>query len=594
MTIMTDQNRLTPSFMHLLRICLQFRTVVLISIGALFAGSGINLLFPLVIRTVFDTNSRWSVFSHPAIAALILSAILIFQGIAFFFRTLLFGILGQKVSNQLRHQSFERLLLRDISFFDHHESAELVARLGSDLTLIQEAVSQRLSVIMRYGVQVAIGTVFMAYLSPNLTLGILFFLPILVLLSIAIGKRLKKLTKNQLEAVGQAQSIAQDFLSSIRVIRSFRAEQQAKELYSPAASEAYRLGVRRASVSGLIQSLIPTLMNSALVILGVYGLWQVQEGRLPFQDLVAFALYGAIVAVSFAFLASGLGEFVQSLGAFERVQELLSTEIKQEPLTLDTSNKTSQISFIELKSVGFHFSSRAEVEVLHDVSAVFKEGSLTAIVGASGAGKSTLTSILLGFYAPTSGTIFIQDKNREDISLETYLSAIGYVPQEPTLFNTTIANNLRIGNHSATKSELLAVLKSVNLLSFVEGLPQGLNTVLGERGNQISVGQRQRLAIARALLRKPTVLILDEATSALDTENEANIINLLQDLLPGKILIVVSHRLQSIQGADQILVLEGGKLSQKGTHRELAEVQGTYKRLLSAPSLASQVTSISQ
>lgn len=546
---------------------------------ALGGGAAINLLFPQIIRQFLQTHGAVGFAERSQQLALTLVALFAIQAVCFYFRSYLFGVVGQRVVAFVRARLFRIIIDRPIEFFDTNRTADLVSRLNSDCVLLQDAVSVRLSVFVRYSVQVIVGTLLMAALSPVLTVALLNIVPLLVGLSLLLGRKLRRVSRAQQEALGTSASIAQESFEAARLVRAFNREQFEVARYSDSNTQVLSLGLARTATASFFSSFVSFLLNVAIVGVLVYGVHLVGIERLTIGDLTAFLLYGVIVAVSFAFLAGGYTDLLQSLGATDRVFEVLELgEARSQKMSRPDIQVHS--GRYEFRDVSFSYPGRPDIEVLHSLSFSIPEGKTTALVGPSGAGKSTIVNLMLGLYDPSRGEILVDGTDIATIDTQSLRQHIALVPQEQALFATTIAENLRYGKESASDEELLRACEQVNLLSFIESLPQGLHTLLGERGAQLSTGQKQRLAIARALLRDPKVLILDEATSALDSENEHLVQQALNTVLKGRTAVVIAHRLATIKGADQVVVLEQGRLVQQGTHESLSRETGLYRQLV--------------
>ncbi|MBN8549201.1 MAG: ATP-binding cassette domain-containing protein [Deltaproteobacteria bacterium] len=567
----------------------------LFSLGliALAVGSGINLLFPEIIRRLLESGPQELAVKTRSAAALL---ILIFalQGFAFYFRSYFFGVVGQRVVAVIRAQLYNILIHEPVEFFDRMRAADLVSRINSDSLLLQDAVSIRLSVFIRYSVQVVVGIILMSYISLTLTFSILVVVPLLVGLSLVLGKRLRNISKAQQTQLGIAASVAHETFDGVRLVKAFNKEDFEAERFGAANSAILDLGLQRSAMAAFFASFVSFLLNAAIVCVLFYGVHLVGVNELALGDLTAFLLYGVIVAVSFAFLAGGYTEVIQSLGAAERIFELLDLPHPGKAAAAGGSVSEPARGQVEFSKVSFAYPSRPESPVLNSVSFTIPSGKVTAIVGPSGAGKSTLVNLLLALYAPSQGHISFDGVDLSELNARALREKIALVPQEQALFATSIAENLRYGKQDATLEELRSACKKTNMLEFIEGLPDQFNTPVGERGVQLSTGQKQRLAIARALLRNPALLILDEATSALDSENEHLIQEALGAALKGRTALVIAHRLSTIKNADKVVVLDRGSIVQEGRHELLSLQPGLYRQLVERQELIADVASAKQ
>ncbi len=572
---------------RLLRLALPYRGALILGLIALAGGTGVNLLLPEVIRHFLNEQKLDLLQSSPVLVGGFLLGLFALQGICFYFRSYLFGAVGQKVVNDLRKKLYDAIIAQPISFFDTHRIGDLVSRISADTLMVQDAVSIKISVFIRYALQVAVGILLMVFLSLRLTVLILIVLPILIGLSVVLAKQLRKWSKRQQTELGNATTIAEETIGGVRIVKAFNRTGTESNRFHNSIDQVLFAGLSRTRVSAFFSSFVSFLMNASIIFVLMYGIFLVNQESLSIGDLTAFMLYGVIVAVSFAFLAGGYGEFVQALGAAERIFELLDREKEFEISTTGNEHSLTPPLSIEFKKISFSYPSRQDTKALKDLSFTLEPGTTTALVGPSGSGKSTIVNMLLRFYEPSEGELLFNGKSSDLYSPRTIRSHSALVPQDPQLFAVTLAENLRYGKPDATQAELEKACLEANILDFIESLPDGFETYSGERGVQLSGGQKQRIAIARALLRNPALLILDEATSALDSESEHLIQQALQELMKSRTSLVIAHRLSTIQNADQIVVLQDGKIVERGNHQTLLSQEGLYKRLVEKQDLLS-------
>jgi ATP-binding cassette subfamily B protein len=526
---------------------------------ALLGATACNLIFPQLVRSALSPSGNLSFYISPVLCFATFFLLFAVQGVFFYFRSALFGSLGIKAVAEVRRRIFSSLLKKELYFFDTHHSAELVSRLSTDLQLVQEVVGQKISVLIRYAIQGIVGIILMFVISPSLSIiGIALLAP-LIILSALLGKKLKSISRAQQQSVASASSTAQELLSGVKVIKVFGRYDSANGKYSGVIAEIVRLSTERVRMSAFLQSFVTFLLHTALAGLVGVGFWRSIHGSLSSGDLSAFLLYGVLVAVSFGFLLGSYTDIVHAEGAAERILEQLNNadvEAAEGALSAVTP-KNGATHFI---NVSFTYPARPENEILHDVSFIIPANQITALVGSSGSGKTAVTELMLRFYKANSGNITFGGVDITQISLSDLRRSIGWVPQDPTLFAGTIRENLLIGDPQANDQKLFETLKKVNLLTFVEALPEKLSTKIGERGVQLSGGQKQRLAIARIFLKDPLLYIFDEITSALDLENENLLLDELLPHIKGKTVLMITHRHSTIQHADQVLQIESGKV----------------------------------
>ncbi|MEZ4236244.1 MAG: ATP-binding cassette domain-containing protein [Myxococcota bacterium] len=380
------------------------------------------------------------------------------------------------------------------------------------------------------------------------------------------------------DALAHSTEIAEEFISGMRTVRSFAREPAEVACYSAAVQQSYRLAAKRALLMGIFNGVAGFAGYGALALVVWYGGRMVTSGSMSIGELTAFLLYTLTVAFSLGALSGLWGDFMHALGASERVFAL----IDQQPALEGTG--TERLPAVEgrvrFHDVAFHYPSRPDLPVLQGLDLELAPGEVLALVGPSGAGKSTVAALIARFYDPDRGHVTLDGTDLRELDPHWLREQVGAVSQEPVLFATSIAENVRYGRPDASDEEVRDALRASNALSFVEAFPEGVHTLVGERGIQLSGGQKQRIAIARALLKDPRVLVLDEATSALDTESEHLVQEALERLMVGRTTLVIAHRLSTVRDADRVVVIDGGTVVEAGTHDELLAHDGLYRRLV--------------
>jgi ABC-type multidrug transport system fused ATPase/permease subunit len=568
---------MSNSFSKFITFALKYPKNLFFGTVALCVGSFVNLYIPLVIKNlVSDISADSAKISYATF--ILLTLLLAFQGLSLYFRIKNFNTIGYRVAETLRSKIYDNLLKKPIHFFDITGAKELSNRLINDIQVVQSAVGTQISVVIRYSLQVIGGLILMFFVSIKLSLVTLTIIPPIVLISIFMIKRLKLLTKQHQENLSMAAKIVDESFLGIRIVKAFSAESKFTHDFRSKLNKLLEVGLSRTEVTSRFQALVTSVLNFSLLCLLVYSISSIDSTGLKAQDIITFTLYGVIVAVSFSFLSSSFTDLAQATAALERVQDFLEVSLREQSDRAHSS--ISNFSDLELLDIVFNFPSRPEVKVLNKVGIKVEKGRTVAIVGPSGAGKSALVQILMGFYEPKEGLVKLNGKDYNYSEIKDFLKQeIGYVPQDPTLFGISINDNLRLGRDDITPQKVEEACRQVNIWSFIESLPNKGDTNLGELGLQISGGQRQRLAIARALLRKPKLLVLDEATSALDSENEKLILSNLREYDKDLGVVIISHRFSNIKDADYIYVLNEGLLIEEGDFATLSSEKGLFSHL---------------
>lgn len=554
------------------------KKTLLLGMVFLSLSSGASLAFPQLVRRMMDfvLQPKNANLLTPIILALFLAFMI--QAVSSSLRYYLFTLSGERIVLQLRKRLYGRLLLQDVSFFDFNRTGDLMSRLSSDCTTLQNTVSVNVSMALRNLGQAIGGFGFMFYTSWRLSAIMLLLIPPIALSAGVFGKKIRAISKNFQATLADASIVAEETISGVRTVKSFVQENREVARYTSALDYALGVAKKRIRTIAIFMTFAMTLGFAAVCFVLWYGGNEVLAEKLSLGDLTQFLLYLMIVAIGVGSLGGLWGDIMAGVGASQRIFEIL----EREPQLTDKGEAPALVQGeIEFRDVCFSYPSRTDVEVLHQLSFKIKAGQVVALVGSSGGGKSTVAGLMPRFYDPTSGTILLDGMDLRDLKLSWLREKIGIVSQEPVLISSTVAENILYGNPNAGKDDVLAAARSANILETVLSFPEGFETQVGEKGMQLSGGQKQRVAIARALLKDPKILILDEATSSLDTASEHLVQEALHRLMQGRTTLVIAHRLATIRDADQILVIEKGKIVQTGTHDELSkQTAGIYHHLL--------------
>ncbi len=544
----------------------------------LLVASAAALIYPQGIRIIVDGAIASRDASTVRDAALLMGALAVVTGLAVGGRAWLFANAGERGVLRVRESLFRSLVSQEVAFFDSQRTGDLTSRLGSDTASLQGLLSSQISMGLRNVVQVVGGLALLVFTSPRLTAVMLAVVPAVALGAVYYGRKIRSLSKRYQDALADSGHVAEEALSAIRTVRAFAAEEAEGRRYGREVEHAYQLARTRISAGALFMGAASAGVYAAIAVVLGYGGLLVADGVLTAGALTAFLVYTLLIAMGLGTLADIWAEAMKGLGAAERVFEL-TDRVAAMPTTggRRLEHVEGRVGF---HSVHFAYPSRAEVPVLRGVDLTVRPGEVVALVGPSGAGKSTVGSLLVRLYDPTAGRITLDGVDLRELDPGWLRRLVGVVSQEPVLFSTSIADNVRYGRPRASDAEVLDAIRAANAEKFVLGFPEGLATKVGERGQQLSGGQKQRIAIARALLKDPRILLLDEATSALDAESEALVQEALARLMKGRTAVVIAHRLSTVVGADRVLVVEAGQIAEQGSHAALLRAGGVYARLV--------------
>ncbi|HCB46020.1 MAG TPA: multidrug ABC transporter ATP-binding protein, partial [Algoriphagus sp.] len=536
------------------------------------------LTFPFVAGKLIDTaqGEDWIVSDINTIA-LMLVGILAVQSIFSFFRVWLFALVSERSMRDIRQSLYNRLLRLPMTFFDKRRTGELISRITSDVSLLQDTFSVTLAELFRQVVTLIAGIAFLFFTTPKLTFFMLGTFPILVLVAMVFGRFIRGLSKKTQDELAAANVIVEETLQSISTVKSFVGEAYESSRYSKGLNRVVHVALKTAKFRGAFISFIIFALFGGIVAVMWYGASLVASGEMSIGELVSFVLYTTFIGGSIAGLGDICSQIQKAIGSSERVLEILDEKV-EESSEFRVDNLEGKIEF---EQVVFSYPTRPELQVLKDLSFYVNPGEKIALAGHSGAGKSTIIQLLLKFYEVHQGEIKIDGQNLNRWNLEQLRSHIGMVPQEVLLFGGSIRENIAYAKPNASEEEIIMAAKKANAWQFISQFPEGLDTLVGERGVKLSGGQRQRVAIARAILKDPSILILDEATSSLDAESEHLVQEALDELMKGRTTIIIAHRLATIRKVDRIYVLSEGKIVEQGNHLQLLEQEdGFYANLV--------------
>jgi ABC transporter fused permease/ATP-binding protein len=555
----------------------EWRSLAL-GLACLVVASSANLAFPQALRVLVDGALASGTRAAVDRAALLMFGIGVVSAAAGATRYVLFTVAGERIVARLRHDAYAKLLEQEIAFFDEHKTGDLTSRLASDTTVLQNAVSVNLSMAMRNFASVAGGMAMLFVTSWRLTLLMLAVVPAVAFGAVIYGRRVRKLSREVQDALGRASAVGEESLVGIRTVRAFASEDHEAKRYGDAVERSFQLAKKRNVMTGVFIGIAMSSATAAIALVMGYGGRLVAASAMSVGQLTSFLVYTLVVAFALGALGDLWADFMRAAGAAERVFEI--TDRVPSIASRGGEAPDAVTGLIELSKVDFAYPTRPDATVLSQLDLRIEPGHVVAVVGSSGAGKSTIAALLSRLYDPTRGAVRLDGRDLRELDPQWLRRQVGVVAQEPMLFSSTISENIRYGRTGASDAEVEHAARVANAHDFITRFPDGYKTLVGERGVQLSGGQKQRIAIARAVLKDPKILVLDEATSALDAESEHLVQEALDRLLEGRTTLVIAHRLSTVKNADRVLVLDGGRVVQQGTHQELVGEAGLYRKLV--------------
>ncbi|GGX59635.1 ABC transporter transmembrane domain-containing protein [Saccharospirillum salsuginis] len=557
----------------------RYRGIMTGAAAALILTSLLTLALGQGVRLVIDQG-----ILAESIGALnrtlgLVMVLVVAMAVGTFIRFYLVTWLGERVSNDLRADVFSHLVHMHPSYFEENKSGEIMSRLTTDTTLLQSIIGSSLSFALRNLLTVTGGLIMLLVTNLKLSGVVLLGVPAILIPVLWMGRRVRTLSRRSQDTVADVGTYAGEIIRQIKTVQSYARESFEKAAFQREVDEALNVARQRIRQRSILMAVVILLAFTAIAAMVWVGGYDVMTGQMTGGELAAFVFYAVMVAFGVAGVSEVYGEVQRAAGATERLIELLAEpSLITSPAEPEAVNADSPVH-LSLRDVTFSYPSRLDRPALDGVTLDIRRGETVALVGPSGAGKSTLFELLLRFYDPQQGTIELLGRDVRRVTLDALREHMALVPQQPVLFSNDVWHNIRYGRPDAPDQAVIDAARAANAYDFIQDLPDGFNSDLGESGVRLSGGQKQRLVIARAILKDPDILLLDEATSALDAESEFQVQRALDKLMKNRTTLIIAHRLSTVLGADRIVVMDQGRVIAEGSHQELQRNSPLYRRL---------------
>ena len=556
-----------------------YKKQILIAAVALVFTAGLTLGLIQFVRIIVDSgfvagsteSLNWAILGFVVVAVL--------QAIGTFARFYWVSWLGERVTADIRKAVYSHIIQLHPGYFEDNLSGEIQSRITTDTTLIQSVIGSSASIALRNFLMLVGGTIFLFITNPKLTSVVMICIPLVVGPIMFFGRKVRHLSRSSQDEIANVGAYVGESIQQIKTVQAYNHQGHDDKKFSSHVETAFMVALDRIKMRAFLITIVMTLVFAALALMIWVGGQDVINGNMSPGELTAFVAYAVMVASAVGAISQVISELQRAAGALERLMELLEADNEiMAPENPQHFNGKFR-GLLRINKLRFCYPSRPDTPALDDVTLTIQPGENLALVGPSGAGKSTLFDLVLRFYDPQSGSLSLDGIDIKELAPQELRSHIAIVSQQPTMFTGNVWENIRYGRPEATDEEVYSAAKAAYASEFIEKLPQGYDSYLGESGIRLSGGQKQRIAIARAILKDPEILLLDEATSALDAESERQVQMALEKLMANRTSLVIAHRLATVINADRIAVLDSGRLIAQGSHKELLHECDLYARL---------------
>lgn len=573
-----SQSNAYQSLRPILSFIKPYQKTVALALFFLMFTAAISLSLGQGVKMVIDSGFMSGSMEQLTHTILMLIGMIFLLAFGTFFRFYFMSWLGERVSADIRTAVFNQIIRLHPSYFEENRSGELMSRLTTDTALLQSIIGSSFSMALRSLFMLLGGLIMLFVTNLKLTMIVVICVPFVLIPMMFFGRRVRHLASSSQDAIADIGTYAGEIIQNIKVVQSYNHQALEKQAFGGEVEKAFDVAKKRIKQRSFLFSAVILLTFAAISVMLWVGGKDVLSGNMSGGELGAFIFYAIMVAMSVATVAEVYGELQRAAGSATRLLELLALK---SDITSPKSpeNLPSHNGAIVLKNIGFYYPSRPNVAALSHINLTIEQGQTVALVGPSGAGKTTMFELLQRFYDPQEGQITLNEIAIKQLSLKDLRDVMGMVPQHPVLFSSDVSHNIGYGNPNASQQDIENAAKRAHAHEFITQFPQGYNSFLGEQGVRLSGGQKQRIAIARAILKDPDVLLLDEATSALDAQSEYHVQAALNQLMANRTTIIIAHRLATVLHADKIVVMDGGKIVDVGTHQSLLATSPLYQRL---------------